>query len=43
MVQLEATVAVETGMVEMVEPVTNINMEAPAGLIKAKVMVENEK
>ena len=38
-----ATVAVETGMVEMVEPVTNINMEAPAGLIKAKVMVENEK
>lgn len=38
-----ATVAVETGIVPMVEPVTNVNMEAPAGLIKAKVKVENKK
>jgi len=38
-----ATVAVETGMVPMVEPYTNITLEAPAGLVKAKVKVVNEK
>ena len=38
-----ATVAVETGMVEMHEPITNLVMEAPAGLIRAKVKVENDK
>ncbi|MDR7855309.1 proline racemase [Tissierella sp.] len=35
-----ATVAVETGMVEVTEPITNIVLEAPAGLVKAKVKVE---
>ena len=35
------TVAVETGMVEPVEPVTHIKMEAPAGLILGEVKVEN--
>ncbi len=35
------TVAVETGMVEAVEPVTHIKMEAPAGLILGEVKVEN--
>jgi len=34
------TVAVETGMVEAVEPVTRILMEAPAGLIRGEVRVE---
>lgn len=38
-----ATVAVETGMVPVVEPVTDITLEAPAGLVKAKVKVENGK
>ena len=38
-----ATVAVETGIVPMKEPVTEVNMEAPAGLIRAKVQVKNEK
>lgn len=36
-----ATVAVETGMVKVEEPYTKIVLEAPAGLIKAKVRVEN--
>lgn len=36
-----STVAVETGMVTVEEPYTNIVLEAPAGLIKAKVKVEN--
>lgn len=36
-----ATVAVETGMVDIKEPYTNIVLESPAGLIKAKVKVEN--
>ncbi|WMJ78174.1 MULTISPECIES: proline racemase [unclassified Sedimentibacter] len=35
-----ATVVVENGMVPMVEPVTEINLEAPAGIVKAKVFVE---
>ena len=38
-----ATVAVETGMIPMVEPYTNLTLEAPAGLVKAKVKVENER
>lgn len=38
-----ATVAVETGMVPMIEPVTELALEAPAGLIKASVKVENDK
>ena len=38
-----ATIAVETGIVPMKEPVTEVNMEAPAGLIRAKVEVKNEK
>lgn len=38
-----ATVAVETGMVQMVEPFTELTLEAPAGLIKAKAFVENGK
>ncbi|KAF5073689.1 proline racemase [Anaerotignum sp.] len=36
-----ATVAVETGMVPIEEPYTYVTLEAPAGLIKAKVRVEN--
>lgn len=35
-----ATVAVETGVVEKKEPYTEVTMEAPAGLIKARVKVE---
>jgi len=38
-----ATVVVETGMIPMVEPYTNLTLEAPAGLVKAKVKVENQK
>ncbi len=38
-----ATIAVETGMVEVKEPYTDIVLEAPAGLIQAKVKVENGK
>ncbi|MCC5909143.1 MAG: proline racemase [Clostridiaceae bacterium] len=38
-----ATVAVESGMVVVEEPYTNITMESPAGLIKAKVKVEDGK
>lgn len=36
-----ATIAVETGMVKVVEPITNIIMETPAGLVKARVKVED--
>ncbi|MBU3188639.1 proline racemase [Clostridium bowmanii] len=36
-----ATVVVETGMIPMVEPYTNLTLEAPAGLVKAKVKVED--
>ena len=35
------TVAVETGMVEVHEPITHIVQEAPAGIIKGEVSVEN--
>lgn len=37
------TVAVETGMVEVVEPITEMTLEAPAGLIKGTVKVEDGK
>ncbi|MBM7622538.1 proline racemase [Sporohalobacter salinus] len=36
-----AAVAVETGMVEPKEPYTEVKMEAPAGLITAKVRVDD--
>ena len=36
-----ATVLVETGMVEVTEPVTTIRLDVPAGLVEAKVRVEN--
>lgn len=38
-----ATVVVETGMVEVKEPTTEIVLEAPAGLVKARVRVEKGK
>jgi proline racemase len=38
-----ATVAVETGMVPVTEPYTHITLEAPAGLVKARVKVEDGK
>lgn len=37
------TVAVETGMVEVTEPITHVTMECPVGLIEADVKVENGK
>jgi proline racemase len=36
-----ATVLVETGMVEVVEPVTTIRLDTPAGLVVAQVRVED--
>src|SRR3954452_1004732 len=36
-----ATVLVETGMVEFVEPVTTIRLDTPAGLVTAGVRVED--
>jgi len=38
-----ATALVETGMVKVTEPYTDIVIEAPAGLIKVQVKVENNK
>ena len=38
-----ATTAVEMGMVEPVEPVTEITIDVPAGIVRAKVNVENGK
>ncbi|MBC6457524.1 proline racemase family protein [Actinomadura sp. HBU206391] len=35
-----ATVLVETGMVEVVEPVTTVRLDTPAGLVVAEVAVE---
>jgi proline racemase len=35
------TVAVETGMVQAVEPVTTILLDTPAGLVRGEVRVEN--
>ncbi|MEV4358433.1 proline racemase family protein [Nonomuraea sp. NPDC049625] len=36
-----ATVLVETGMVEVVEPVTTVRLEVPAGLVEVDVAVED--
>ena len=36
-----ATVLVETGMVEVTEPVTTIRLDTPAGLVEARVDVED--
>lgn len=36
-----ATVLVETGMVEVIEPVTTIRLEVPAGLVVAEVAVKD--
>lgn len=38
-----ATVAVETGMVPVTEPYTDVVLEAPVGIIRARVKVENGK
>ncbi len=38
-----ATVLIETGMVEVVEPVTRFTLEAPAGLIEIRARVEGGK
>ena len=38
-----ATVLVETGMVEVVEPVTTIRLDTPAGLVVVDVAVKNGK
>lgn len=38
-----ATAAVNAGLVPVVEPVTHVTIEAPAGLIHTDVMVENGK
>ena len=37
------TAAIETGMVPMVEPVTHVVLEAPAGIVKAEAQVANGK
>lgn len=37
------TAAIETGMVDAIEPVTNVVMEAPAGIVKAEALVEDGK
>ncbi|MBI1376679.1 MAG: proline racemase [Frankiales bacterium] len=36
-----ATVLVETGMVEVTEPVTTIRLDVPAGLVEARVVVQD--
>lgn len=36
-----ATVLVETGMVEVVEPITTVRLDTPAGLVTATVQVED--
>lgn len=38
-----ATAAVETGIVPLVEPITHVTLDAPAGLIRAQVEVKNQK
>ncbi len=38
-----ATVAVETGLVEVTEPYTEVVLDAPSGIIRTKVKVENGK
>ncbi|MCT4594728.1 MAG: proline racemase [Anaeromicrobium sp.] len=37
------TVAVETGMVPVIEPFTEINLESPVGLIRSRVKVQDGK
>ncbi|NBI07167.1 proline racemase [Senegalia massiliensis] len=37
------TVAVETGIVEMKEPVTKVTLDTPAGIVKGEVKIENQK
>lgn len=37
------TVAIETGMVTMVEPITKVVMDTPAGIVTAEARVENQK
>jgi len=37
------TMLVETGMVEVTEPLTHINLDTPAGIIRLCVLVENGK
>lgn len=37
------TVAIETGMVDSVEPITNVVLEAPAGIIRAEATVKEGK
>ncbi|MCC3863684.1 proline racemase [Terrisporobacter petrolearius] len=37
------TAAIETGMVDMVEPVTHVRMEAPAGMIEAEAKIVDGK
>ncbi len=37
------TVAIETGMVQAVEPITVVTLDTPAGLVKARAKVENGK
>ncbi len=37
------TAAIETGMVDMVEPVTKVVLEAPAGIVRAEAQVEKGK
>lgn len=37
------TVAVETGIVEVTEPITKVVQEAPAGIIRGEVLVEKSK
>ncbi|MGB4984731.1 MAG: proline racemase family protein [Erysipelotrichaceae bacterium] len=38
-----ATVCVEAGLVPMVKPYTYVNLDAPAGIIRTKLKIEDEK
>lgn len=37
------TVLIEAGLIEITEPYTNVNLDTPAGLVKAKIKVVNGK
>lgn len=37
------TAAIETGMVDAVEPITNVVMDTPAGIVRGEAFVENGK
>lgn len=37
------TASIETGMVEAIEPITEVTLDTPAGLVRAKAKVENGK